>query len=261
VSIDIERLLAAAADDSEQPLRTSVEHIVARGRRSVRNRRIAAVTTSVLTTAVVVGSVAAWPTHQAEPGPAGTTPTANISIETRSGKVIQPPPPVSPLSDAVILQRCLPLDREWNESMADRGASPLDKAGPLGSRWKLALKTGTGDTFFAILLSPDRTVAATCTLFGPSMYTSESSYGRTPLTETRTGPVRRPADQFQGPASLHRVLADGPGNTLREALVGTDGIFSFGAARTGPGLTRVQARGYDADGNRVMEHEVTVAPR
>jgi hypothetical protein len=259
VSTDIERLLAAAADDTDQPLHTDLDHLLTRGRRSVRNRRIATVSTIALTTAVIIGGITAWPDLQASPEPAGPTPTKTITIDTRSGKIMQPRPPVSPLAAATIIQRCTPLDGEWLESMPERGASPLDKAGPIDGTWKVALKMGTGDKFFAVLLSPDRTVAATCTLFGSSMYSSESSYARTPLAGTFNG--RRPADQFQGPATLHRVFADGPGNTLREALVGSDGFFSFGLAQSGPGLTRVQARGYDADGKLVMERDLTVGPR
>jgi len=46
VSTDLERLLAAAADDSNQPLHTDVDDILARGRRSVRRSRIASASTA-----------------------------------------------------------------------------------------------------------------------------------------------------------------------------------------------------------------------
>ena len=40
MSTDIERLLAAAADDSDQPLHTDVEDLLVRARRSVRKGRM-----------------------------------------------------------------------------------------------------------------------------------------------------------------------------------------------------------------------------
>ena len=115
MSTDIERLLAAAADDSDQPLHTDVDDILVRARRSVRKSRIATVSTAVLTTAAIVGGIAAWSATRSESdGPAGQT----ITIDVKTGRIatdetgaaVTPAPPASPLSDAEVLRRCKPYD-------------------------------------------------------------------------------------------------------------------------------------------------------
>jgi len=115
MSTDLERLLAAAADDTDQPLHTDVDEILVRGRRSVRKSRIATVSTAVLTTAAIVGGIAAWSTTRPESAePAGTPNGQTITIDVKTGRIIDdetgktvvPAPPVSPLSDAEVLSRC-----------------------------------------------------------------------------------------------------------------------------------------------------------
>jgi hypothetical protein len=250
VSNDIERLLAAAADDADQPLQTDVEDILIRARRSVRRTRIATITTAALTTgAIIVAGIVAWPSNQADSGPAGEPGT--ISTELGSGKKLALKPPVSPLSDVEILKRCDPLDKEYIESMAERTANSFDKAGRINAKWTVVVKTGTGDKVSAMLLSPDKTIVGTCRLEGESMYVADSSYGRTPLTEV---PVRKglmsAKEAFQGPATMTRVFADLPDGSLQEGLVGKDGFYSFGAPDRS---TQTQVRGYDADGKKVFE--------
>lgn len=248
---DIERLLAAAADDSDQPLQTDVDDILVRARRSVRNRRLAAVTTAALTTgAIIAGSILAWPSNQAGSGPAGDPGT--ISTELGSGKKIAPPPPVSPLSDAEVLKRCDPLDKEYVESMAERGANTYDKAGRINAGWPVVLKTGTGDKVSAMLVSPDKTIVSTCRLDGKSMYVAGSSYGRSPLTEVPgPGGTMSSKESLQGPATMTRVFADLPDGSLKEGLVGKDGFYTFDITPK-PGA-QIQVRGYDAAGKRVFE--------
>ena len=66
MSTDIERLLAAAADDADQPLTTDVDDLLVRARRSVRKTRIATVSTAVLTTGVIIAGVATWSANRTE---------------------------------------------------------------------------------------------------------------------------------------------------------------------------------------------------
>src|SRR5436189_257825 len=107
---DIEDLLATAADDSDQPLRHSVDDIVRRGRRTVRARQLATTATATLTTAVVIAGVVTWRADRPDSVSPAATPGQTFMtdagtgklIDPATGKLIEPPPPVSPLTDAEI---------------------------------------------------------------------------------------------------------------------------------------------------------------
>jgi hypothetical protein len=266
VSIDIERLLAAAADDSDQPLHSDVDDILIRARRSVRKSRIAAVSTAVLTTAAIVGGIAAWSSARSESeGPAGTSKGQTITIDGKTGRVVDnetgktvtPPPPVSPLSDAEVLRRCKQYDLEYVQFLQERTANTYDKAGPIDARWKVVVKSGDQSLLTALFLSPDKSIVSTCTMDAPEKpwtngrisTTEVMPFSRNKLPEAVENGLRVPV------SGVTRVLVDIAGESSpRQALVGTDGFFTLGyRGEKKARMTFNRIRGYDADGKRLWE--------
>lgn len=252
---DIEDLLAAAADDADQPLRNSVEDIVQRGRRSVRHRRLAAIATAGLTAAVVVTGVAVWQGDRHEGfGPA------------EFGKT-KPAPPVSPLADAEIIKRCGQNDKEWLESMDAMGAGEDDKAGPINTRWTVPLKTGQGDVFLAYLVSPDRNVIGTCHMKGKTISTGESSYGRELMANQSDGLPEITAPDAPSretwtrvPPTVTRVVAVPPTGQPWEALV-SNGFYAWGIPNpAGEQQVLVTIVGLDANGKVVFRVQSAISP-
>ncbi len=265
MSNDIQRLLAAAADDSDQPLRTDVGDIVARGRRSARNRRIATVTTAALTTAAVVGGITTWSSTRNDGAEPAGKPTNTITMDVKTGRLIDgetgktvaPPPPVSPLTDAEILQRCKQYDREYVDSMRERGANSYDKAGPIDARWKVVVKSGDKSRLDAMFLAPDKSIVSTCRMDGPGKpwtngrisTTEVMPMSRNKLPQAVENGLRVPVD-----AGAKRVLVDLTGDSSpREALVGAEGFFTLGHAGEHKRVAVDRIRGYDASGTKVFE--------
>jgi hypothetical protein len=258
---DIEELLAAAADDSDRPPAASIDDIVERGRRSVRQRRLAAVTTAVVAGAVIVGGATAWSaTRSNSVGPAGQTITVDTTtgkiVDNDSGKTATSPIGVSPLSDAEVLNRCKQYDGENVDFLREQKANVWDKAGVINARWKVVLKAGDQNMLDAVFLSPDGSIASTCTM-------DDAKHIRTngrPST-TRVEPLsgsdlpETQASGVQAPSGVTRVLVDIAGEVSpREARVGDNGFFTIGHPPEGQeewGTTRI--RGYDADGKQVFE--------
>lgn len=268
MSTDIERLLTAAADDSDQPLHSDVDDILIRGRRSVRHRRIATIATATLTTAAVIGGVATWSsTRNDSAAPAGTS-TATITIDVKTGLVIDdetgkpiaPAPPVSLRSDRDIITKCMVLDKipTWDPR-------PWDKAGPLSSRWSVAVKTSRGHKVAAVLVAPDHSVAAHCQLDDDPKSPS-GSFGRMQLTTVAPdGALLRAgyADGLRVPAAVGKILVDVPGEPqVRQALMGTDGFYTLEAldSRLGTkptvGHPKPRIRGYSADGRKILDRQL-----
>ncbi|GAA0585350.1 hypothetical protein HPO96_10400 [Kribbella sandramycini] len=284
MSNDIERLLAAAADDTDRPLHTDLDNILARGRRSVRRGRIAIASAALVSTAALVGGVTAWTGAVAGAAdPAGITVDNSTGVVTdnESGTKAVPPPPVSPLSDAEIVKRC----KRWDSEALTRHNSVGngdDKAGPINDRWKVILKVGDQTKLDAMLMSPDQSIVSRCT-FGSELRTAfamrhytkssvsaaedadKSSMGGQP--ETVESHSRIPAP------NVARVLVDVFGEKApREARVSSDGYFSEGAPdwiaweKVDPtdqpkrvqGHPRIQrVRAYDAKGKQVYEWKYT----
>ncbi|MFF0267811.1 hypothetical protein [Kribbella sp. NPDC004536] len=245
MTIDIERLLATAADDSDQPLTTHVGDLVQRGRRSVRRRRVATLATTAVAVAAAAGAVTAWPVHRADPAPAARTPGSVQTIDATTGRIIQPAPPVSPLTDDDILQRC---------ARVDQPPASWDKAGPIDITWSVPLKTGQGERFYAVLLSPDRTVGIGCEQEGGG----HVSLMRHDLDNRNgTEPLPLWTNQGRGPADLARVVADTPdGKYLRLGLVGRDGFFAFGRGGFDTTAPAASVRGYDDAGRLVLQRQL-----
>jgi hypothetical protein len=254
---DLQKLLDVAADDTDRPLRHSVDDIVRRGRRSVRNRRIATAAGVALTTTAIVGGFVAWSTgapREAEPaGRADAVATATIDVVT--GKPLAPVPPVSPMSDSAIIERCMVYDKmpTWNPQ-------PWNVPGTLTTKWHVAVKSGGPQTLSAVLVSPDRTVGATCNLDDADPNGPSGSYGRFQIKPAnREGVVFRSGygDGLRVPRSVTKVLVDVPDeDRVRQALVGTDGFYTLGApiSRRGGKATRI--RGYDANGRKVLDQQI-----
>ncbi|GAA1584136.1 hypothetical protein GCM10009804_45600 [Kribbella hippodromi] len=271
MSNDIERLLANAADDTDQPLNTSPGEIVGRARRSARKARIATISTSVLTAAAVIGGAAAWSAHrvdgEAPVAGAGQTVTVDVKtgwlIDRETGKAIAPAPPVSRVSDSDIIKRCAGYDK----SPRYEPVPAWDKAGPVTARWKVAVKTSSGGAIGATLVSPDRTVVAVCNATD-GKYPSWG-FGRRPLSPAPADGLVFEAGRIDGlrvPATVTKVLVEVPGEkVLREALLGSDGIYRIGVVPSPPGTARgatiqkPRIRGYDANGRKVLDRVIPFA--
>jgi hypothetical protein len=263
MSNDIERLLAAAADDADRPLTTDVDDLLVRARRSVRKSRIATVSTAVITTGVIIAGVATWSANRHESvGPAGESITydANTGRITgdETGARVQPPPPVSTLSDANLRDQCKQADNEWLGVMKERGPNPYDKAGPLDARWKVVVKAGAGNRVQAIFLSPDKSIYARCALTGVRQ---AQSYGRFSTSPRPVGSLKQSTGDSRVPDGVRAVLVDVDGESVpRQALLGTEGFYSLGVsdAITSGRVRRV--RGYDEQGHKVYEYTRPTLP-
>ncbi|GAA1595805.1 MULTISPECIES: hypothetical protein [Kribbella] len=263
MSTDIERLLAAAADDTDRPLSTDVDDLLVRARRSVRKTRIATVSTAVLTTGAIIAGVTTWSANRTDGnGPVGTpTPGVTLTIDVKTGQILDDetgkpvlaPPPVSNLSDAELRDRCKPGDQEFRDAAQEHGGNDPDKAGTLAADWKVMVKSGTGDSAQATFLSPDGSIAATCMLSGVSLV---QAYGRFP-TKAITGQVPSEAslNAPRVPADVSRVVVNlEGGGEARQALVGADGFYSLGDLPLPSRIQRI--RGYDAAGHKT--YDVTI---
>ena len=273
---DIDHLLAAAADDTDRPLPYSVDDIVERGRRSVRNHRIATIATAALTTAAILGGLATWSANRSNGvGPVGPPAGQTITIDVKTGKVIDnetgktvtPPPPVSPLSDAEVLSRCVQYDREYVDFIKEHKANRYDQAGVINSRWKVVLKTGDQNKLNAYFLAPDQSIASTCTMDGPKRPQTNGRISTKPLEVTADS--KRPGSDLpqtqdngiQAPSGVTRVLVDIAGeSSSRGALMGADGYFTIGQIGSGNEPRKItRFRGFDAAGQKVYE-KVRVGP-
>lgn len=283
MSNDIERLLAAAADDTDQPLHTDIDDILARGRRSVRRTRIAVASTAVLTTLAIVGGLTVWSkTLQESEGPARTPKSETITVDAKTGRItdnetgIQAtlPPPASPLSDAAVLKRCRQFDTENVQANRERGSNTYDKAGPINAGWRVLVKSGDQKRLEALFLAPDRSIVSLCS------QKDERGEGRSgrfsmsilPYPKEVGFPEPRPQVVEQGvqvpAAGVAHVLVSLAGEAApRQALVGPDGFFTLGFPEWDqmhvidpkskawdnyePTVQRI--RGYDANGKRVYD--------
>jgi hypothetical protein len=265
VNNEIERLLATAADDTDRPLNTDLDDLLVRARRSVRRTRIATLSTAVLTTAAIVGGIAAWSTTRPESvGPAGT-PSQTITVDVRTGRIVDnetgktvvPAPPVSPLSDEEVLRRCMRYDNGYQHFQQTHRGNSLDKAGPVDTRWTVVVKSGDQSLLNALILSPDKSVVSTCTMSSP---TKPDSFGR---ASTATVAAR---SQYRSPLTVQdalripvpgvtRVLVDIAGESSpREALVGKDGFATLGhPGKDDKLITLTRIRGYDSSGRKVYD--------
>jgi hypothetical protein len=261
---DIERLLHIAADETEPSWRSSVDDIVRGGRRSVRYRRLAAAAATALVG--IGGMVISWPANVAQDSSAAGRPQqGSFVFDIETGKETAPPPPVSTLSDAEILRRCQRHDAEYLASVKRIHADTFDRTGPLDARWKVALKTGTGDRFNAVLVSRDRSIAAFCNADERSnddtryLRRSMEFYWSKVVPKDRGLAVVEAADR-RIPAKATRVLVEVPGErVVRQALLGRDGFYSLGATTDGNREhVKVRVRGYATNGEKVADQETTL---
>jgi hypothetical protein len=281
MSREIEDLLTTAADDSGRPLRGSVDDIVQRGRRSVRNRRIAAASTAALTTVAVIGGLTAWSnTLNQSNDPAGTPNNQTITVDADSGRVVdnesgttaKPPPPVSPLSDAEVLNRCKQFDNETVQFNKEHGANAFDKAGVIDARWKVLVKSGDRTFLQALFLAPDKSIVATCTMDRRDRPKTNGRYSTTEGYKIDVGPQDPRPQSVQANVQVPvtnaaKVLVNVIGEAApRLAMLGADGFFTLGypswqpfakpspdasAHDWQPAVQRVRA--YDAAGKRVYD--------
>ncbi|MGW6278463.1 hypothetical protein [Kribbella sp. NPDC055071] len=262
---DIEKLLNLAADDDDRDQTVSAEMILRRGRTSVRRRRIIAAGTVVL--AVVAGialrpalSVFGSSRQTSAPQVAGPSPADPLD-----GVQALPAPPISPVKDAEILRRCRAGDAEALEFNRTYKANGFDKAGPLDARWTLAVKSGRGDAFMAIFVSPDRSIAATCSSAGlKGQMHGVGSVGRTSTTYVidKGNPHKLTMSEGQGiqvPIDVRRVVLDVAGETRpREALMSkTGGFYVAGWPDDDDGKppVTVTVRGFDGDNQLVFDEK------
>ncbi|MEV5961365.1 hypothetical protein AB0L70_06340 [Kribbella sp. NPDC051952] len=265
MSNDIERLLADAADDSDQPMHTTVDDLLIRARRSVRHRRIATAATAALTTAAVIGGMATWSATRSESeGPAGTPSGQTITIDAKTGRIVDnetgktvtPAPPVSPLSDAEALARCRQYDRENVDFLREHKANVWDKAGPIDARWKVVVKSGNQNELIAMFLAPDKSLVATCDMDAPKKPRTNGRISTEVVKQLDPDKPQAVANGLRVPVpGVARVLVDLEGqNSPHEALVGTDGFFTIGyRGDEDMRLVLRRIRAYDANGKKVWE--------
>ncbi|NIK59409.1 hypothetical protein [Kribbella shirazensis] len=265
MSTDIERLLAAAADDTDQPLNTDVDDLLVRARRSVRSTRIATVSTAVLTTGVIIAGAATWSANRDQSTAPAGVPGATITIDAKTGlvvdgetgKTIQPPPPVSPLSDAEIYRRCVQYDRENVDFLREQKANLWDKAGPITPQWKVVYKSGDQSLLSAGFLSPDKSILSTCTMDAPQKPFTNGRLSTTEKAPKSTAGVPQAAEAgaWVPVAGAARVLVEYRGDkSPRQALVGTDGFYTLGYTGVRSGQIPLQRiRAYDATGKKIWE--------
>lgn len=262
---DIEHLLATAADDTDRPLTTDVDDLLIRARRSVRRTRIATASTAVLTTAAIIGGIATWSaTRDESAGPAGTPTGQTITIDVKTGRIVDnetgktvvPAPPMSPLPDAEVLDRCARYDLAY-QRLAHSERKTIDHAGPINGRWKVLVKSGDQSVLNALLLSPDKSIVATCTMSGPTKPDSLARSGAATVEERSR--YRNPLTMQEGfrvpVPGVSRVLLDIAGESSpREALVGTDGYATLGhLGKDNKLITLNRIRGYDSSGKKVYD--------
>ncbi|MGW6281776.1 hypothetical protein [Kribbella sp. NPDC055071] len=279
MSTDIERLLAEAADDTDQPMHSTVDDLLIKARRSVRHRRIATVTTAALTTAVVIGGIATWSGTQTRgEGPASTTKQTitvdnrGLIVDNESGLTVGPPPAVSPLSDAEVLARCKQYDREYVEFLTERNANTYDKAGTINARWQVVVKSGDKNLLEAMFLSPDKSIVSTCTMDSKGKPATNGRISTAVLPDVQgksdagpgggplhppTGSQEVPAAETAGlrvPTDVTHVLVNIAGeSTPRQALLGAEGFYTLGYAGGHQELRVERIRGYDATGKKTFE--------
>jgi hypothetical protein len=266
----IEDLLAAAADDTDRPLRYTVDDIVVRGRRSARKHRIATIATATLTTAVIVGGAALWSASRPESaGPAGggnspspskaartgavlsdTKPVITLTVDPETGKKIAPPTPVSPLTDDQVRERCRGWEHEVETNPA-YGTPGEHVGGPITNEWTVALKTGTGDVLTAAILSPDKTFVVTCHMTKPTPKGGESDYGR---DKAKDGKFADGLDWAQLPPGVSQVVVDLPKQGPTHALL-SGGFYTWGVTGGNDDVQDVRVRGYDANGKLVFDEK------
>ncbi|GAB3934252.1 hypothetical protein GCM10029976_042940 [Kribbella albertanoniae] len=263
---DIERLLDAAANDDDRSQNISVEAILQRGRRAVRRSRFAVVASTAL--AAIAVTAVAPPAISALRGPQGASDTqvaAADGTDTAGGGKAVPPPPVSLLKHIAILMRCQSGDKEARDLNKRYGVNTFDKAGPIDAKWTLAVKSGVGDAFTAIFVSPDRSIAATCHSAGAKgQFRGSGVVDRASTTYVvkKGNPHNLTMTQARGiqvPKGVTRVLVDVPGEKLaREALLSqSGGFFTIGWPHDdeSKSLVMVRIRGYDAKGAPVFDEK------
>ncbi|MEU4191490.1 hypothetical protein AB0E69_06310 [Kribbella sp. NPDC026611] len=256
---DIEDLLAAAADDSGRPLRTEVDDILVRARRSVRRSRIATVSTAVLTTAAIVGGIAAWSAHRTEGVGPADKPAITIKangevVDHATGDTIGAPPPVSPLSDAEVLQRCKQYDQENVDFLHQHNANVWDQAGPINGTWTVVVKSGDENLLEAMFLAPDKSIVSTCTMDAADRPVRN---GRQSTTHVMDFSATKQPDAVEAGVWIpvpgaKRVLVDTAQGPVRQALVGSDGFYALGYTgnRNGSGPIK-RIRAFDANGRQL----------
>ncbi|MGZ0145480.1 hypothetical protein ACXJJ3_00310 [Kribbella sp. WER1] len=264
MSTDIERLLAAAADDPDQPPTTDIDNLLVQARRSVRRTRIATASTAVLTAGVIIAGITTWSANRTEgDGPAGTpTPGMTLTLDVRTGRIIDdetgklvvPAPPKSTLSDADLLARCQPYDRSFLQA-ADR-TKPWSRGGPLDARWKVVVKSGGAAPNTVMFLAPDKSVVSECLIGAngkPTGVMRSATTGVLPNSPHNLPQAEENGLRITTPG-VTRVLVYMTDGIPHEALVGTDGFFTYDHTTDMPRqqiLARI--KGYDAQGRRIYD--------
>lgn len=258
MSTDLETLLARAADDTDQPLAHSIEDVVRRGRRGQRLQRTGAVAASALTAGAVIAGVTVWTGAGAPKDdgiqPAGR-PTNTVTIDTKTGKVLQPPP--STVSDAQIIARCRPLDEEFRtathngrSSKYGGGSDPLDQ-------WKVVLTQGENTWFRAMLRSPDGKRLAYC-LDNTAAGAPYDDYFRMTAHSSEPYQVWSDRDGSKGelPTGVARVSFVDPSGAVSDAAV-QDGLFLWKADLPTTEVTGkpIWAIFYDAHGRELARFD------
>ena len=189
------------------------------------------------------------PTPTADP----ITPQVVLTKDPQTGKALAPAPPVSPLSDDQIRDRCRLWEHEIATNPAYGGQGPQDPrakaAGPITSSWDVALKTGIGDKVTAVLISPDQRVVVWCHMTKPTPKGGESDY-----TRHAVGADGKVADNLgfaMVPAGVAQMIINLPAGPTRVLMA--NGFYTWGLTGGNSDVKTVQVRGYDAQGQQVYD--------
>lgn len=153
MNADIQRLLEETADDTDHPMGFTPDDLTRLGERNARRRRAGVVAAALLGAAAVVTAVTMMQPSPASQVPPAGVPGQKVTVDPKTGRIIQPGPPQSPLSDEQIIARCLPLDDWFRNANHLRGSI---------QGWTVLLKQGSGAGFDAILISADHKQRARC---------------------------------------------------------------------------------------------------
>jgi hypothetical protein len=256
MTTELKDLLADAADDTAQPLHHSVEDIIRRGRRAQQLRRTAVIAASALTAGAIVAAVTVWTgaPNDNSVQPIGT-PGRTITIDTKTGKGVQPP--ASSITAAQIIARCRPQDEEFR-SVTDNGrksrwgggSDPLD-------HWKVIITQGENSWFRAMLRSPDGKRVAYC-LDNAAAGAPYDDYFRQNIGLGKPYEVWSDRDGSKGelPPAVARVSFRDPAGVVSDATI-KDGLFLWKADLPPAEVTGkpIWATFYDAHGRELARFD------
>ena len=183
------------------------------------------------------------------------TPQVVLTKDPQTREALAPAPPVSPLTDEQITDPMPPhgaRQRHTSTAAGSRTQDPREQGRRAGHEdWEVALKTGTGDKFTAVLVSPDKRVDAWCHMLTPTAKGGQYDYR--PARRARGRQVRgRPRVRRWCPRASRRSSSTCRSGPTRALIAngyyiwgltgGNSDIKTSGSADTTPRASRCTTR-------------------